>query len=1342
MSGTVIKKDAIEKAFNEIDEAAKKLYEADKDSDDSYTEHYGKEFKDANLHKYFLDPSIVNPDIYRRPILEQVQYIPLPPRITEEMNKMLYWADMGIIPEIQRIWVAIDNKLFIWDYVVKDSIPEEYLGFDNQIISVAIAAPKPGTFQSSVKYVVVVATTTEISLLMLTWDKGHIQLIPTQYKTPSDDIVIKKIVGSQSGRIFMGGFDGVMYELYYENIENTWPSLFRVGAQAPRFKCRKISHKSWLKWGYLGEYLIPPILRTDDGLRDICIDDVRNILYTMTTKGILTVYGLGNDGNETNRLVECNFYEKIRERLSIRSEGAPTRRTFEDESSAYFSGDQKKDSGNDVLSIHALPVAESRVCHLVAVLKNGVRVFMQLTTGRRNSFDLKPPLKPDDITFLHIRSPPESDTIECSAKREINDQKYISGVSPNTFPNQNGRALNKSFYSHGIFLAAAERKATNDLEKNDILVGLCQDLSNVDDAKSSYRENVCVVDRSRSKDQLGRIYDIKESVSQMHCSEAIKMRALFAQSRKPSQFHIGSGYNDQMEDTGSHHLRIPKWDRDGNSISEPPATTAIAIAFACQQPGLGISKAALQNVAVLNNLPYHQMPTQFSMQRKFLCVTNKGLHVVANVRPIDQLYNILSNNASEELIRRHCVYFFETYGKVQAAAMCFSLACGIPSDAGGSISLDPTLPIGHVNLHAIKSLAIRVTKDLSLHEPTAYSKQLTNYDATYGHQLNWTSVEESIRCKSLRLVASRFLRPIWFRPIVQSVGKDSDDCEISPICTRPFIHSIRQPLLELQGIIFACYDGIIKERERQSPNESSKKLPLLMEGIKNDKEIKTSNENKKLEQEAKKCESDNAFGLYRLVQRTVQALNLLDFLIKTKGVSWSKLKCRTFKAIVCNSGLHKDIKTILFGVLSKATKDDPSATGLHLAQELTNELSENCFLYFSSGDKYAHDAQISYNKLTNDLKSAISRNDPQLIKQAKDAIDLLIKASQYWQSLSDVSGNTDGTLSAYCTLLMTFGEVGRNGVVDLCLATTRNFSTSRIDETAFGPIRKKIGDGDFSPYESRNLYHLGRILDPKDMEDGCKACFNVLLDQMMILNSASIDSTFDKDGKVFVIMQMIERALNARELKDDQIQMKMFQQMLCDRLMTQDRSVLFKLKHNFAEEYLAEKDSEDLNQYYKSNKMYLQAVNKMFSCACTPSNCPIETRIEFLTKALDSANEAARQGIVEMLTNTGRRKTVADFIHDITSRLKQAKHQRDVCQLLSNDLQQYEKMVLSAEGEHNKNALKPVINDFKYTIIARNIIYSTALSYKMFEICISMFQQDDDIDKNHRDEVWRSYIYR
>ena len=404
-------------------------------------------------------------------------------------------------------------------------------------------------------------------------------------------------------------------------------------------------------------------------------------------------------------------------------------------------------------------------------------------------------------------------------------------------------------------------------------------------------------------------------------------------------------------------------------------------------------------------------------------------------------------------------------------------------------------------------------------------------------------------------------------------------------------------------------------------------------------------------------------------------------------------------------------------------------------------MSENCFFYFSSGDKYAHDAQISYNKLINDLKAAISRNDPHLIKQAKDAISLLIKASQYWQSLSDVSGSSEGTLSTYCTLLMTLGEVGRNGVVDLCLATTRNFSNCRIDETGFGSIRKKIGDGDFSPYESRNLYHLGRILDPQDMESGCKACFNVLLDQMMAFNAAHIDS-LNGDNKAFAIMQMIDRALNARELKDDQTQMKVFQEMLCDRLMRQDRSLLFKLKHNFAEDYLAERDTEDLNQYYKSNKMYLQAVNKMFTSACTPNNCPIETRIEFLTKALDSANEATRQGIMEMLTNTGRRKTVADFIQDITSRLKLAKHQRDVCQLLSNDLQQYEKKVLSEEGERSKNALKPVIHDFKFTIVARNIIYSTALCHKMFEVCISMFQHDDDFDNNHRDEIWRSYIYR
>lgn len=1368
------KVDAIEKAFSEIDLVSKKLYDkvANGDTDNCYIEPYKSPLAGDVYHKYLLDPSIINPDLYRRPILEQVQYLSLPKKIDEEMEKIKYFADMGIIPEIYRVWVAIDNKLFIWNYMIENSSPEEYLGFDNQIVSVSIAAPKPGTFQSSVKYILVVATTTEISLLMLTWDKGHIQLIPTQYKTASDDLVIKKIVGSQSGRIFMGGFDGIMYELYYENVENSWPSLFRVGAQPPRFKCQKISHKSWLKWGFigLGELLIPPILKADDGLRDICIDDVRNVLYTMTTRGNLTIYDLGLDGLSTSIVVECNFYDKIREKYNnvSRIEGGPTKKTFEDDSNSYFSGDQNKDNGNTVLCINVLPVTESRYCHAVVILKNGVRVYIQLQQNRRNCFheDLVKPHRPDSFDIVHIRSPPESTTIECCVKKEVDGNHTADGVSPNIYPNQNRRTLSKAFYSHGILLAAVENKGPvpqYEQDKMDLLVGFCQDLGSVDHEQhtKSYREHVCVVDRSKSK-EVSRIYDIRESVSQMHCSEAIKMRSLFSQSRTPGN-----------EDTGLQHLSIPKWDKDGLTPSEPPATSAVAIAFACQQPGLGISKGSLQNIDIINNLPFHQMPTTFSMQRKFLCLTNKGLHVVSEIRPIDHLYNILSNNASEELIRKHCSYFFEQYGPIQASAMCFSLACGIPSDVGGSVSLDPTLPV-HVNLLSVKNVAIRITKELGYALPTGIQKQLTNYDDTYGHQLNWTSVEDSVRCRALRLVASRILRPIWFRPIVQSTG-NSGNIEISPIWTRPLIHSIRQPLIELQHIIYACYEPTIKERERQTPGDNSKKEELLMGGIKKDKDMKQLDEKKKLEIEAKNCESLYAIGLYRLVQRSVQALSLLDFFLKAKGVLWEKLSSKSFKAIVCNSSLHKNgnIKEMIISVLKKATENDLTSSGLRLAEELTRELSRDCFLYFSSGDKYAQDAKERYKNLMKEFKTAISRNDPQILKKAQETIDLLINASQYWQSLSDVGSGANGTLTTYCEMLMTLAEVGRNGVVDLCLATSRNFRSSRIEDSILNANLKKIGDGDVSFNVDRNIYHLGRVLDADEMLEGCTACFNVLLDQVMSLKAVNTN-----DNEYFMI-QMIDRALNKRSLKDDHKHMTMFQQLLCNRLILQDRDFLFNLKHKFVEEYLAQqvdkaitdmqnhvkdginisnihnqdynnilesisKSTIDLNQYYKKNNLYIQAASKWYEFGCISNLCDIECRIEFFNKALSCANEAGHQNITEMMTSTGRRKAVADFIQDVQSRIEEATFQKDVQEILREDntiLSNLPSIKNNPKAMENLDGMRKKASTLKFQMVTRNDVYQIAFTYKIFEVCVLMLQ-NDDYDKNHHDQMWRSYIYR
>jgi nuclear pore complex protein Nup155 len=89
---------------------------------------------------------------------------------------------MGIIPEINRAWITVDNKLFLWNYLSSDgggeSTFEEFNGMSEVIVSVSLSSPKEGVFNDTVKYVLVVASPVEVVLLAIS--------IPTDTATDTD----------------------------------------------------------------------------------------------------------------------------------------------------------------------------------------------------------------------------------------------------------------------------------------------------------------------------------------------------------------------------------------------------------------------------------------------------------------------------------------------------------------------------------------------------------------------------------------------------------------------------------------------------------------------------------------------------------------------------------------------------------------------------------------------------------------------------------------------------------------------------------------------------------------------------------------------------------------------------------------------------------------------------------------------------------------------------------------------------------------------------------------------------------------------------------------------------
>ena len=130
----------------------------------------------------------------------------------------------------------------------------------------------------------------------------------------------------------MAGNDGNMYELYYKSTESPWGAVFGTGRT---HKCRKINHSAW-NWKLV--HLVPPFLQTmldvNDSLIDLTVDDLRNVLYSISARGVLSAFYLGADSNATSPPIvrEMKLFEEIQKFLSYQlpPESSPHASVFRD----------------------------------------------------------------------------------------------------------------------------------------------------------------------------------------------------------------------------------------------------------------------------------------------------------------------------------------------------------------------------------------------------------------------------------------------------------------------------------------------------------------------------------------------------------------------------------------------------------------------------------------------------------------------------------------------------------------------------------------------------------------------------------------------------------------------------------------------------------------------------------------------------------------------------------------------------------------------------------------------------------------------------------------------------
>ncbi|OZJ03036.1 hypothetical protein BZG36_03265 [Bifiguratus adelaidae] len=358
------------------------------------------------------------------PVFLKQRAVTLPNAIVQQYDILQCRSFMGLLPEINRAWITVDNKLFLWNYI--DGT--DFYSFEDQdqiIVSVGLVPPKRDVFVDGIEYVLVIATTLEIILLgVSTTDPSgapssyrgqKLSLFVTQLSVPSDDVSMTNIVGTADGRIFMCGDDGHLYEVTYKAAETFFGS-----------RCQKRNLTQGALYNFIPSFFN---FTAHDKVTDITVDDQRKLLYALTAKSSIRVYNLATE--KTTEIAAhtdiCRSAQNLWPTSSLFDA-----RTFR------------------IVSIHATSPKESREIKLVAVTSNGCRLYFRLDPTGYRPFDATGNAQSNvrsDLRLIQIRGP-------------LAQISTSTGFGNGTVANQ--QYVYASLYSKGVFLASAQSGDSSD----------------------------------------------------------------------------------------------------------------------------------------------------------------------------------------------------------------------------------------------------------------------------------------------------------------------------------------------------------------------------------------------------------------------------------------------------------------------------------------------------------------------------------------------------------------------------------------------------------------------------------------------------------------------------------------------------------------------------------------------------------------------------------------------------------------------------------------------------------------------------------------------------------------
>lgn len=483
---------------------------------------------------------------------EKVSQLDLPDKFFEEYNLTECLTKMGLFPEINRSWIAVDNKLVFWNYKLPQlsfNKLSQFLTIDqirHSILTVKLVKPKPGVFVKEVSHLLLIATTMDIHIFVVKYDAAlnNLDIFNPNLSVNAQGLIVNQFVVNEitNDIYFSGEGDGI----------NIWRLDYSSNASFIKNKCDKVcltksGLSSVLPIGKLPGFDLfthetdsstkkdatQKTTTVPEAILHMEIDSDRNVLYALSNKSVIRAYKL-SPGQEQflqhSQLPPTEIFKSITQMFS--------------DTSSF-----KSFSKFRIVSIQVVPQQESSNVQLIAITNYGNRILLKLGAASSYSSFMSATLRNSaavKLSVVTMKFPPSKE--EPKLNPELDSFTRIKQYVAQMVSNQQNSELLKNtklakIISPGVFLAVKKTKGSDKLFISSVNYGFLKHNNKlVEDAEFT---TVGKTSAQNSSESPVYIHDIVQLTPSMNASNTPNGYANVLSSqytKKPLQFAVLTNY--------------------------------------------------------------------------------------------------------------------------------------------------------------------------------------------------------------------------------------------------------------------------------------------------------------------------------------------------------------------------------------------------------------------------------------------------------------------------------------------------------------------------------------------------------------------------------------------------------------------------------------------------------------------------------------------------------------------------------------------------------------------------------------------------------------------------------